>query len=174
MAVNVEIKARASDYIAQLRLAEQVADTAVEVLRQEDTFFDVPRGRLKLREFGDSRGELIQYERADSPGPKESAYILSRTHEPVSLKAALSAALGVRAVVRKTRRLLLTGQTRLHFDEVEGLGNFIELEVVLRDGQSPDEGAAIARGLMETLGISDEHLLTGAYVDMIEQSDSQP
>lgn len=174
MAVNVEIKARASDYIAQLRKAGEVADTAVEVLRQEDTFFDVPRGRLKLREFGDGSGELIQYERADAAGPKQSAYILSRTHDPRSLKAALSAALGVRAVVRKTRRLLLAGQTRLHFDEVEGLGNFIELEVVLRDGQSAEEGAAIARGLMETLGILDEHLLTGAYADMIGQPGGQP
>ncbi|MBR9976098.1 MAG: class IV adenylate cyclase [Bacteroidetes bacterium] len=168
MPTNIEIKARVSDYTAQLRLAEEIADVPPQQFTQEDTFFPVPHGRLKLREFADGSGELIQYDRPDTEGPKTSAYALVRTDDPTTLKRALAVALGVRAVVRKTRTLLLCGRTRLHFDEVEGLGNFIELEVVLADGQSAAEGEAIAQALMKRLGIRPEDLLASAYVDMLE------
>jgi predicted adenylyl cyclase CyaB len=80
----------------------------------------------------------------------------------------LSLALGVRGVVRKKRTLYLVGQTRLHLDEVEGLGEFVELEVVLRHGQSDLEGQQIARELMTRLAIREQDLLEGAYMDMLE------
>jgi adenylate cyclase class IV len=168
MPTNIEIKARASDYQAQLRRAEEIADGPPLRFTQEDTFYHVPNGRLKLRVFADGSGELIQYRRPDAEGPKTSDYALVRIGDPTALGGLLAAALGVRAVVRKTRTLLLCGQTRLHFDEVEGLGNFIELEVVLADGQSAAEGEAIASGLMGQLGILPGDLLAGAYVDMLE------
>jgi predicted adenylyl cyclase CyaB len=85
------------------------------------------------------------------------------------LKTALRLALGVRGVVRKTRYLYLLGQTRLHLDEVEGLGEFMELEVVLRPEQSDAEGQAIARDLMVRLGVREEDLLEGAYMDLLER-----
>jgi predicted adenylyl cyclase CyaB len=74
----------------------------------------------------------------------------------------------VRGVVRKRRYLYLVGQTRVHLDEVEGLGEFMELEVVLRPEQSDAEGQAIARDLMTRLGIREEDLLEGAYMDLLE------
>ena len=43
----------------------------------------------------------------------------------------LGKALGVKGRVKKTRLLYMVGQTRVHVDEVEGLGNFMELEVSL-------------------------------------------
>ena len=168
MPTNIEIKARATDFPAQLRRAEAIADTPPRRFTQTDTFFPVPHGRLKLREFADGSGELIQYRRPDREGPKASDYALVRMDDPVPLRAALTAALGVRAVVRKTRTLLLCGRTRLHFDEVEGLGEYIELEVVLADGQSADEGRAVAEGLMSALGIGSDDLVAGAYVDLLE------
>ena len=70
-------------------------------------------------------------------------------------------------VVTKTRLLFMVGQTRVHLDEVEGLGDFLELEVVLADGQTPAEGHYIAREIMAALEVQDEDLLTGAYADMI-------
>lgn len=169
MPANIEIKAHATDFDAQSAIAEEIADGPVIDLNQTDTFFNVPLGRLKLREFGDGSGELIQYQRPDQSGPRTSSYVISRTSEPATLKAALTAALGVRSVVRKHRQVWLTGKTRLHFDQVEELGEFIELEVVLGAEDSEEEGRRIVRELMQLLGIAQADLIACAYVDLIER-----
>jgi predicted adenylyl cyclase CyaB len=167
MARNIEIKARARDVEKQARIAVNLTDGSSKLIVQEDTFFNVPAGRLKLRVFGDGTGELIQYERKDSPGPSESNYVLSATCAPESLREALSNALGVRAIVRKERRVFFSGQTRIHFDQVEGLGPFIELEVVLEDNQQFTDGVAIAEELVKKLEIDEEDLVKMAYVDLL-------
>lgn len=168
MPANIEIKARLHDLEAVKARAEALSDAPVEVIPQEDTFFNVPKGRLKLRELGPGRAQLVYYERPDTAGPKRSDYLLAGTSEPAPLKAALTAALGVRGVVRKTRYLYLAGQTRIHLDDVEGLGRFMELEVVLRPGQSDAEGRAVAEELLEKLGVDRDALIEGAYMDLIE------
>jgi predicted adenylyl cyclase CyaB len=167
MAHNVEIKARLRDVQEQSRLAASLSDGSPELIAQEDTFFNVPVGRLKLREFGNGSGVLVQYEREDSEGPTESRYVLSTTREPETLKEALAKALGVRAVVRKRRTVYLVGQTRIHLDEVESLGSFVELEVVLRTGEELAYGAAIAEELMSKLRIEKDDLIRDAYVDLL-------
>jgi adenylate cyclase class IV len=169
MARNIEIKARAGNFKEQLGIASGLSNQSPELITQVDTFFNVPQGRLKLREFGDGTGELIHYDRPDSPGPKQSTYVLSATAEADSLKRALDSAIGISAVVKKERTLFLSGQTRVHFDEVEGLGCFIELEVVLLPGQAISEGEAIARELMFELGIQESDLVAGAYVDLLKE-----
>ncbi|MEW5829452.1 MAG: class IV adenylate cyclase [Chloroflexota bacterium] len=168
MPVNIEIKARVADIEALKQRAESVSDTPVETIPQEDIFFRTEKGRLKLRIISPEEGWLIYYERPDQDGPKRSDYHFSRTLEPDALKKVLTDALGLRGVVRKTRRLYLAGQTRIHVDEVEGLGHFMELEVVLRDGQTDAEGRAIAEDLMRRLGVREENLLEGAYMDLLE------
>jgi adenylate cyclase class IV len=165
---NVEVKARVHDWPALRGLAEQLSDTAVQVMPQVDTFFFTAKGRLKLRELAPSLAQLVYYERPDHGGPIRSDYHIFETRDPESLKAALTLALGVRGVVRKVRYLYLIGQTRLHLDDVDGLGQFMELEVVLRPQQPESEGQAIAEGLMCRLGIHDADLLQGAYIDMLE------
>jgi predicted adenylyl cyclase CyaB len=77
-------------------------------------------------------------------------------------------AYGIRGVVKKNRYLYMVGQTRIHLDEVEGLGHFMELEVVMREGQSDAEGQAIAEDLMRRLGIREDALIEGAYMDLLE------
>jgi predicted adenylyl cyclase CyaB len=143
-----------------------LADRPPELITQDDTFFACPHGRLKLRDFGDGTGELIQYERADDAGPKASAYVRSPTASPATLRDALTRAFGQIGRVRKHRTLLLAGRTRIHLDRVDGLGDFLELEVVLADGESEEDGAAEARQLMERLGVSPDQLLAGAYLDL--------
>ena len=165
---NVEIKARARDPEKQARLAEQLASGPAERLVQEDTFFVVPSGRLKLRVFAAGAGELIQYERRDAKLPSESRYLCVPTPDPEALRAALTRALGVRAVVRKTRTVHLAGRTRIHLDRVEGLGEFIELEVVLAPGEDTSQGVAVARELMALLEIEEDDLVEAAYVDLQE------
>jgi len=170
MPANIEIKARVRDFPGLKRRAEALADSPLEVIPQEDTFFIVPKGRLKLRLLAPDRAQLVFYERPDRDGPKRSDYFIFNTDDPENLKTALKLALGIRGVVKKTRYLYMVGQTRVHLDDVEGLGQFIELEVVLRDGQSDREGQAIADGLMEKLGIASTDLIEGAYMDLLESS----
>jgi len=165
--VNVEIKARAADWERQIVIAERIAGRPPETIHQEDVFFAVPEGRLKLRRFPDGRGELIFYERPDRPGPKTSAYRIAPVERADPLRETLSRALGAVGVVRKARTLFLAGRTRIHFDSVENLGDFIELEVVLRPGESEEEGRRTARELMERLLIDPEDLIEGAYVDRL-------
>ena len=173
MATNVEIKARVSDFEALKARAESLSDKSLIILSQEDIFFNSPRGRLKLRILAPDRGYLIYYERSDQSGPKRSDYHLAETGEPKNLENTLSLALGVRGVVRKTRYLYMVGQTRIHLDVVEGLGYFIELEVVMNEGQDVAEGQVIAEDLMRRLGVREEALLDGAYMDMIERNQEQ-
>jgi len=170
-AANVEIKARVRDAGRLEALARALAGGGPPtVLRQVDTFFRVSRGRLKLRELDAAHGELIFYERPDATGPKRSDYRIARTPSPAELRETLGAALGVVGVVRKVRRLYLVGPTRVHLDEVEGLGHFLELEVVLAPGQSAAEGERIARELMARLEVRPEDLIAGAYLDLLFRS----
>lgn len=167
MPSNIEIKATVADMAALRERVLTVSSSAPEVLHQEDVFLRAPKGRLKLRIFGPEQGELIAYERADTRAPKPSAYQISRTREPHTLRALLAAALGEIGVVVKRRELHLVGQTRVHLDEVEHLGTFMELEVVLREDQSPEDGTRVARSLMQTLCIAQEDLVAGAYFDLL-------
>ncbi|MCL5278639.1 MAG: class IV adenylate cyclase [Planctomycetes bacterium] len=165
---NVEIKAKVADLAAVGRIVERLADSGPMELEQEDTFFVCPRGRLKLRRFGGcTEAELIYYERPESSGPRESQYLVHPTADAEGLREVLAAAFDIRGVVRKRRAVYLIGQTRVHLDRVEGLGEFVELEVVLRPEQSSSEGAAIARELMEKLDISSNQLIDGAYIDLL-------
>lgn len=165
---NVEIKVRVRDLE---RLRARVRERAGErraVLEQEDVFFSVPHGRLKLRFLPAGAAELIHYERADQTGPKLSQYRLARTEEPEALRALLAGALGEIGVVRKRRELHLAGRTRIHLDEVEGLGAFLELEVVLAPEEPAAHGEAVALALMEELGVDAGDLVADAYVDLLE------
>jgi adenylate cyclase class IV len=165
---NVEIKAKVASLAAVRRVVEGLADSGPMESEQEDTFFACPRGRLKLRRFiGCPQAELIYYERAESAGPKESRYIVHPTADPEGLREVLAAAFGVCGVVRKRRAVYLVGQTRVHLDQVEGLGEFVELEVVLRPEQNASEGVTIAHELMVSLGISPDQLIDRAYIDLL-------
>jgi predicted adenylyl cyclase CyaB len=166
---NIEIKAYARDFDEIRRRAEALSDTPCDVIPQEDTFFPVEHGRLKLRVLAPDYAQLVYYSRPDQGGPKRSDYHFTATNDPDGLKHILALAYGVRGVVRKTRYLYLAGQTRIHLDDVEGLGKFIELEVVMRPEQTDAEGQVIAEELMKELGVQESDLLDGAYMDLIEK-----
>jgi predicted adenylyl cyclase CyaB len=128
-------------------------------------------GRLKLRELGNGAAQLIYYERPDKDGPKRSDYHLFETAESAQLKSVLSRALGVRGTVKKVRTLYLVGQTRVHLDEVEDLGQFLELEVVLGSDQTEQEGRAIAEQLLADLTLDQRDLVERAYIDLLEENE---
>jgi predicted adenylyl cyclase CyaB len=172
MARNIEIKARVAALEHIRAIALSFASEPGGTLRQTDTFFVVSEGRLKVREFTDGTGELIAYDRPNIPGPKPSSYSRHACQNASSLCETLSRVLPVRGVVRKEREVVLIGQTRVHLDTVEHLGTFVELEVVLSDGQSAEHGDRIARELLRTLGISDSNLISVAYIDLLDEAAS--
>jgi len=171
MAANIEVKARASEWDRLHTAAKHLADSGIETVDQVDTFFLVPAGRLKLRQFTPDRGELIFYQRPDEPGPKLSDYTITPTTTPESLRNTLAQALGVCGEVRKRRWVFLSsrfgGHTRIHLDEVKGLGQYLELEVVLQPGQMPEDGERIAAEFRAALDIREEDLIDCAYVDLL-------
>ena len=169
MPANIEIKAYAHDFEALQSQAEKLSDTPCQVISQVDTFFNCPTGRMKLRELAPDLGQLVHYQRLDVRGPKHSEYRIFETHDPERLKDILSHSYGVRGIVSKVRHLYMVGQTRIHLDDVQGLGKFVELEVVLQPGQSDEEGQAVAEELLHKLGIQPGDLIEAAYMDLLER-----
>ncbi len=170
MPANVEIKARIDSVDELLPRAVALADEndSPQLIHQDDTFFRVPHGRLKLRVFADGAGELIHYHRPDAQGPKLSDYLITAVADPESLRDVLERACGIAGRVIKRRVLVLAGQTRIHLDRVQGLGDFLELEVVLREGQTEAEGTAIAQHVLAALGVPAASLISGAYLDLLD------
>ena len=167
MARNIEVKARIASVEALAPKAAALATEGPRQIAQDDTFFRCDTGRLKLRAFSDDDGELIFYRRADAAGPKESFYLRSPTSAPHVLRESLGLAYGQTGRVRKQRTLFLAGRTRIHLDRVEGLGDFLELEVVLAEGEPADAGVREAQALMRALGVEPSQLVEGAYVDLL-------
>lgn len=177
---NIEIKARVAPPLTLAALeARAVALAAAlpggapaQTIEQDDSFYTLPagRGRLKLRRFADGSAELIHYQRADTAEAKASDYVrvpLPDAAAADALDTALDRANGRLGRVVKRRRLVLVGATRVHLDAVQGLGDFVELEVVLRDDQSDADGEAVAEALMRELGLAEAERLAGAYLDLL-------
>jgi predicted adenylyl cyclase CyaB len=100
-------------------------------------------------------------------------YSIYLTGNPLDLRAVLSATYGEDVTVEKVRTLFLIGKTRVHLDDVRHLGQFVELEVVLEDGQAAEEGIAEAHRLMDKLGIRQENLIDGAYADLLRSKPAE-
>lgn len=169
MARNIEIKARIECIESLAVVAATLATAAPTQIDQDDTFFSCEAGRLKLRAFSKTSGELIFYRRANQYGPKESFYVRSPTSEPDTIREALTLAYGQAGRVQKHRTVFQVGRTRVHLDQVQGLGQFLELEVVLDDGEPPEVGVLEATELMRKLGVQQHQLLEEAYVDLLAQ-----
>lgn len=164
---NIEIKARVAAMPELRRRAAALADEGPAEIAQDDTFFHCANGRLKLRALSAGSGQLIFYRRADDSGPKESFYVVTATADPDGLRDALTLAYGQSGRVIKQRTLYLVGRTRVHLDQVQDLGDFMELEVVLAEGDSADDGFTEAIDVMASLGIDESQLVQGAYVDLL-------
>ncbi len=167
MPANIEIKAHLRNRAAAVATAARLSASKPEIIHQEDIFFRCDKGRLKLRVFEPGRGELILYHRDDVAEVCRSNYSISRTSDPAILCDILTKTLGVVGSVRKTRTLFMVGQTRVHIDQVEGLGDFLELEVVLEPGQSDGQGSDIANKMLGEFGIDKSDLIADAYIDLL-------
>lgn len=168
---NIEIKARIDSVEAWAAKVEALAGSGPTRILQDDTFFNCPTGRLKLRAFSATEGELIFYKRPDRKGPKQSIYSIAPIGNPDALREVMTSAYGQVARVRKIRKLFLAGRTRIHLDRVEGLGEFIELEVVLNQGEPAEAGIKEADDILSRLDIPNDSLVEGAYVDLLKSKE---
>jgi len=167
LARNVEIKARIENVALLTPKVAAIASEGPLEIAQDDTFFACDNGRLKLRAFSTDSGELIFYKRVNQTGPKESFFLRSPTTSPETLRESLSLAYGQIGRIRKYRTLFLVGRTRVHLDRVEGLGHFLELEVMLVDDEPTEQGVREANDIMGQLGIQPGQLVEGAYLDLM-------
>jgi adenylate cyclase, class 2 len=161
---NIELKAADADPAASERACRALGAVDGGVLRQRDTYFALERGLLKLREdIAAGTGELIFYLRAHAHGARASSYWRAPASDPAAWRALLGAAHGVSGVVTKRRRLFLHRNVRIHLDDVEGLGCFVELESVLAvpGEESADEARALAE-VIAALGLAGRHAARGS------------
>jgi len=165
---NHEFKARVDD----IQEYENKLLTADPEFRgtdhQTDTYFNVTQGRLKLRE-GDIENALINYDRDDIAGSKKSDVILYRHSPDVSLKDILVRHLGIRVIVSKIRRIYFKENVKFHFDTVEGLGSFIEVEAIdERDEFTAEQLKAQCDHYLHFFGVTKAQLVDRSYSDMAE------
>lgn len=164
---NLEIKTPIGEPDALLGRLSALGATRQWTRRQRDVFFVVPRGYLKLRVHDPGEAELIAYEREAGTHPRPSDYVVVPVADAAGLEAALGRSLGVRGVVEKSRTLHLWRHTRIHLDEVAGLGAFLELETVL-SGISRSEGEAEIRAVIAGLDLDPSRFLAVPYLELLE------
>jgi homotetrameric cytidine deaminase len=172
--VNVELKARDTDPERTLERCLALGASDEGILVQRDTYFTARRGRLKFREQDERTGELIAYGRADEFDPTESTYVLAPVAETGPMAEALDYALGPpTVVVSKRRRLFMWEGVRIHLDDVDELGRFIEFEAVL-ESPAGDDAITLAHQklarLRSELQIEDDALVEGGYSDLLMQA----
>jgi adenylate cyclase, class 2 len=166
---NIELKAVDADPAATERACRELGASDAGTLAQRDTYFVVSRGLLKLRENTEAgTGELIFYLRAREAGLRSSSYWRAPASDPAAWRGLLTAAHGVVGVVTKRRRLYLFRNVRIHLDDVEGLGPFIELESVLAEAgrESADEARALAE-VVEALGLVGRETIADGYLALL-------
>lgn len=163
---NIEFKARCWDLQALRDRLKKAGVAPSRRMRQVDTYFRVPGGRLKLREIEAGESQLVQYFRPDENAARQSDYIVVPVDRPEPLKQALTRALGVSVVVDKVRELFLWEHTRVHLDAVKGLGTFVELETVI-EKQTAEAARAECERIQKALQISADDLLSVSYADLL-------
>ena len=125
--VNIEIKAKCfhPEMVEAFLVTHNAKFVGLDL--QKDTYFNTPNGRLKLRQ-GNIENNLIFYNRNDQKGPKQSNFPLATVTEPAELENLLRGALGIKAIVKKKRKIFFLDNIKVHLDEVSGLDNFVEIE----------------------------------------------
>jgi adenylate cyclase class 2 len=164
---NIELKARDPNPARSIEACRAIGAENMGTIWQRDSYFDVPFGGLKLREENPGHPHLIQFERANEPQQRESRYRIVEVEDLPTLLAALTSAIGLAVVVTKHRDLFLWQDVRIHLDEVEQLGTFIELEAVAPPASDLSHEHALISELRSTFAITDERLVAAGYASQL-------
>ncbi|MEO0895619.1 MAG: class IV adenylate cyclase [Bacteroidota bacterium] len=168
MHLNIEIKAKSQRHeaIRQVLTDHQAEPKGTD--RQHDTYFHCTNGRLKLRQ-GNIEKSLIFYKRSDQEGPKASHVNLYHPQDDQALRELLIEAHGIWKEVIKSREIYFVENVKFHLDTVEGLGTFVEIEAIDKDGSIGEEKLLEqCTYYMKAFGIGEEDLLATSYSDMVE------
>ncbi|XP_063703974.1 uncharacterized protein LOC134833552 [Culicoides brevitarsis] len=171
---NVEIKARLTgkeQWQQLIELASNLTKSKGEIILQRDIFFHSKQGRLKLRYLLHKKSELIYYDRPDVGGPKLSSFHKVDLEDPETMEQMLDKSIGTKGKVQKERYLFLHEGTRIHLDNVDGLGYFLEFEAVLKPDESVESGEKRLHDLLQVFNIPKENLMEGAYMDELMKND---
>ncbi len=165
----VELKARVGDLSATRARLVQLRAKRAGVFHQVDTYYKVPKGRLKLREVeGESDAELIYYDREDIAKPKRSSVFILKIPNPQTFKQILGRILETRTVVDKVREIYTHEGIQIHLDAVKDLGCFVEFELITsKDREQQEDDLARLDRLREQLGICQKSLERYSYSDLI-------
>lgn len=166
---NIEIKARDPDPARSLKVCLALGASDEGWLQQRDTYLQVPSGKLKIREEG-PRAQLIYYIRADSAVARESLYHLLDISQSPQLKGVLVDALGAEVIVEKRRHLLLLGNVRIHLDDVQGLGDFIEIEAVADSASDLTDERQQVSQIQGALAITVDQMVAWSYSDALRRA----
>jgi len=174
---NLELKAAYADFDHARAVVRGMGGRFEHVERQEDVYFHVRSGRLKVRRRviarpdGETRtAELVGYVRADQSGFRGSEYTVVPVQDADVLEAALRATLGVFKVVRKRREVHLYRNARVHLDEVEGLGKYLEIEIVLSSPEEETAAGGFSAELTRRFEIDPGEMISGSYSDLLDSS----
>lgn len=163
---NLELKAKCGCLDSVRRQLIDFKAEFRETVEQIDTYFNVPKGRLKLRKINGSEAYLVYYERGNSAGSRYSTYQLWNVTYQAGFMEILTTVLGVKVIVEKQRELWLFGDTRIHLDRVMNLGAFVELETVIRN-QTEREAWMEHQSVKEAIGIMERDLIAESYSDLL-------
>lgn len=166
---NIEMKAPFKDLAKARQKAKDLGGKFLWKDEQIDTYFQTKKGKLKLRQSRLNGSELLPYLKTEDGGLKRSDYVRLPTLEPQLLAVILDQLLGTKTVVRKIREVFLIDNVRVHLDEVDGLGNFLEFEAVFEE-DSPRVQMAEHRKVVELMGhfgVTKSDLIQGSYPEMI-------
>lgn len=172
MNLNIEIKAKCNDLQRVEKIILKLGGTYTGEDNQVDTYFNVPNGRLKLRE-GNIEKALIQYKRENIEGPKSSHYQLYKSENLSEIKSVLSEALGQLIVVDKQRKIFYIQNAKIHLDIVKDLGTFLEIEIIERGDKNDKRFSSLqaqCEHYISTFGIEQSELCSTSYSDMLLSS----
>ena len=167
MFINYEFKAGCHHLEEAESILRKYQPLFVGTDHQTDTYFMVSQGRLKLREW-QIENALIHYHRSNTAAAKQSDVTLYQHRPDPALKEALTRALGVKVVVNKKRKIYFIDHVKFHFDVVDGLGTFLEVEAIDKDGtigltKLQEQCAFWA----ETLGVTENDYISYSYSDLL-------
>jgi len=163
--LNFEFKAHLRDEARAQAVLRGHGARLLGTDRQIDTYFRVPNGRLKIRE-GRLENALVFYRRTNLARARRSTVEMMLLPRRNSVRAILSRALGVLAVVDKRRQIYFVGNVKIHLDHVRGLGKFVEVEAMTRSGDLRKVRAQ-ARKFQKLLGIPSADIVPLSYSDMV-------
>lgn len=169
MAKNVEFKAKISDYDSMYKRIFSITNETPILLKQQDIFFNIGKGRLKLRTISEEQHEIIYYNRQNLFKPKISKYYRLKIKHYHLINKLLRIFLGEKEIVKKDRCLFLKDNIRFHLDNVWNLGVFLEIEYIMSRKESAQDATIKVNKLLKELEIKPDMLICNSYVDLLNE-----